>query len=110
MAKDRDYVRLIHTARWQRLRRDKLSRNPLCERCAERGLVAAATEVHHIIPVENGLSRQEKERLMFDGSNLTALCHRCHVKVHTDMGRCGRAQARSRAGERLKRFADKFLK
>ena len=27
MAKDKDYNRLIHTARWQRLRRDTLSRH-----------------------------------------------------------------------------------
>ncbi len=110
MAKDKDYIRFIHTARWLRLRRDKLSDYPLCERCEELGKVTAATEVHHIIPVENGLTRAEKERLMFDYFNLKALCHECHVKVHTDMGRCGKVQAKNRAKEHLKRFVNKFLK
>lgn len=110
MAKDQDYNRLIHTTKWLRLRRDKLSGYPLCERCEELGRVTAATEVHHVIPVESGLSKQEKERLMYDYFNLKALCHECHVKVHTDMGRCGKAQAKNRAKEHLKRFVKRFLK
>ena len=110
MAKDKDYIRLIHTAKWLRLRRDKLNDTPLCERCEELGRVAAATEVHHVIPVEDGLTRQEKERLMFDYFNLKALCHECHVKVHTYMGMCGKVQAKNRSKEHLKRFVNKFLK
>ncbi len=110
MAKDKDYVRLIHTAKWLQLRRLRLNDHPLCERCEEEGRVAAATEIHHVIPVENGLTRQEKERLMYDYFNLKALCHECHVKTHTEMGRCGKTQAQSRAKEHLKRFMDRFLK
>lgn len=110
MAKDKDYIRLIHTAKWQHLRRIKLTDHPLCERCDELGRITAATEVHHVIPVENGLTVDEKERLMYDYFNLKALCHKCHVKVHTEMGRCGKAQAKSRAVEHLKRFVNKFLK
>ncbi len=109
MAKDKDYKRMIGTMRWVRTRRDKLTDYPLCERCEEEGRVTAATEVHHVIPVENGLTKAEKERLMFDYSNLKALCHDCHVKTHTEMGRCGKAQARNRAKEHLKRFARRFL-
>ena len=100
MAKDKDYKKLIHTTRWLRLRRDKLSDFPLCERCEEEGRVTAATEVHHIIPVENGLTRQEKERLMYDYTNL---------KTHTEMGRCGKEQAKSRAKNHLLRFVEKFM-
>ena len=92
MAKDKDYIKLIHTNRWLRLRRDKLSSQPLCERCKESGRITAATEVHHVIPVEDGLTRAEKERLMYDPTNLRALCHDCHVKTHTEMGRCGKVQ------------------
>lgn len=109
MAKDKDYIQLIHTNRWLRLRRDKLSSQPLCERCREDGRITAATEVHHVIPVEDGLSRAEKERLMYDYSNLRALCHDCHVKTHTEMGRCGKEQAKKRAREHLKRFKERFL-
>lgn len=109
MAKDKDYIQLIHTNRWLRLRRDKLSAQPLCERCSESGTVRAATEVHHVTPVEDGLTRAEKERLMYDYSNLRALCHDCHVKTHTEMGRCGKEQAKKRAREHLKRFKERFL-
>lgn len=109
MAKDKDYKRLIHTSRWLRLRRDKLTAQPTCQRCAERGRVAAATEVHHVVPVESGLSLGEKQRLMYDPHNLMALCHGCHVEVHTEMGRLGKAQSKARAAEKLARFARRFL-
>lgn len=74
---------MIHTERWLRLRRAKLTRAPLCERCSEEGRTSAATEVHHVKPVEDGLTCREKERLMFDYHNLRALCHDCHVRTHS---------------------------
>lgn len=110
MAKDKDYIRLIHTARWVHLRKEKLNAHPLCERCDELGRVTAATEVHHVVPVENGLTKAEKERLMFDYHNLKALCHDCHVKTHIDMGRSGKGRAKSRAKDQLKRFIDRFIR
>ena len=110
MGKDRDYRRMIHTARWLRLRRDKLGDFPLCERCEEEGRHTPAVEVHHVIPVEDGVTRQEKERLMFDYFNLRALCHDCHVKTHVEMGRSGKAYAERRQKEGIKRFVAKFLK
>lgn len=109
MAKDKDYRRLIHTAQWVRLRRSKLTAFPLCERCREEGRLAPATEVHHIRPVEEGLTLREKEQLMFDPHNLRALCHECHVKTHTEMGRCGKKQAKERAETHLLHFKDRFM-
>ena len=61
MAKDKDYVQLIHTERWLRLRRDKLTASPLCERCQQAGLLTPATEVHHVTPVEDGLTYTANE-------------------------------------------------
>lgn len=110
MGKDRDYQRMIRTGRWLRLRRDKLSDFPLCERCEEEGRHSLAVEVHHVVPVEDGVTRQEKERLMFDYFNLRALCHDCHVKTHVEMGRSGKAYADRRRKEGIKRFVNKFLK
>ncbi len=110
MAKGKDYIRMIHTRRWLRLRRDKLSDCPLCERCEEEGRHALAVEVHHVRPVEDGLTMQDKERLMYDYHNLRALCHDCHVKTHTEMGRSGKAYADRKAKEGVKRFLNKFLK
>lgn len=109
MSKDKDYNRLIHTARWRSLRQAKLSRDPLCERCLEEGRVRSAREVHHVQPVEDGLTLRDKEALMFDPRNLQALCPECHDRVHTEMGRSGKANAKRRAAEQLARFKKKFL-
>ena len=87
MAKDETYRKLIHTERWLRLRRDVLTAHPLCQRCEEEDRLTPACEVHHIIPAETALNRVEMERLMFDPHNLRALCHDCHVRTHTEMGR-----------------------
>lgn len=109
MARDETYNRLMHTARWLRLRRAVLTAHPLCQRCEAMGRVRAATEVHHATPVERGLGPAEKELLAYDPHNLVALCHECHVEAHKEMGRSGKAQAKAAARERLARFVNKFL-
>ena len=63
MAKDKEYNKLIHKNKWLKLRKAKLSSNPICERCKEK----PATEVHHIKPVEDGIG-SERYRLMYDPS------------------------------------------
>ena len=110
MAKDKVYQKLIHKAKWLRLRQAKLTANPMCERCLEEtGRPEPATEVHHVIPVEDGLTYQEKERLMYDFSNLRSLCHNCHVKTHTEMGRCSKEQTKRKTERQLKQFVKKFF-
>lgn len=109
MSKDKDYRRMIHTTQWLRLRKAKLTSQPLCERCQAEGVLRPATEVHHVHPVEDALTTCEKEALMFDPHNLMSLCHDCHVEVHRQMGRSGKAQARRRAGEQMQRFVKIFM-
>lgn len=109
MAKDKKYNELIHKNKWLRLRKAKLTAQPLCERCRENGIVRAATEVHHVKPVEDALTDAEKARLMFDPHNLMALCHDCHIEIHRQLGRSGKAHAKRRASEQLTRFVKKFL-
>lgn len=109
MAKDKDYRKLIHTPRWLRLRHEVLSAHPLCEMCGEEGYVAPATEVHHVVPVEYGINYAEKFRLMYDPKNLRALCHACHVKIHTEMGRSGKEAVRRRNAEQVKSVIVKFF-
>ena len=101
MAKDKDYIKLIHTARWLKLRRSILSAHPLCERCEAQGYITPATEVHHRRPVEHGLTYADKHRLMYDADNLCALCHDCHVRIHTEMGRSGKAATLRRNAEQV---------
>lgn len=109
MAKDKDYIRMIHTDKWLRLRRAKLTSNPICERCQAEGRITPSQEVHHVTPVEDGLTVRDKQNLMYDPHNLQALCHDCHVKTHTELGRCGKAHAKRRAAEHREQFVKKFL-
>lgn len=109
MSKNRTYRRLIHTARWLRLRRDILSAHPVCQACEEEGRLSPATEVHHIVPCETALGEREMEALMYDPHNLVALCHRCHVEAHVALGRGGKEAARRRAGVKMQKFVKKFL-
>lgn len=41
-------------ARWRKLRKMQLRRQPLCEDCLEAGRVTEAKDVHHIIPRKDG--------------------------------------------------------
>ena len=109
MAKDKVYKELIAKSRWLRLRKWKLTKNPLCERCLAEGRVKEAEEVHHVTPVEDGLTRAEKAALMYDPHNLQSLCADCHIKTHTEIGRSGKANAKRRTKQQLKRFCEKFL-
>lgn len=109
MAKDREYQRLIHTGKWLRLRRDVLTAHPLCQRCEEEGQLTPATEVHHIMPVEEAFTKAERTQRMYDAHNLRALCHACHVRTHTEMGRSGKEATKKRNDEAVKQIIVKFF-
>lgn len=109
MAKDDDYRKLIHTERWLLLRRVVLSAYPLCQDCQDRGLITPATEVHHLSPVEEAINYADKVQRMYDRSNLRALCHDCHTRRHTEMGRSGKAAAKRRNEEHVKQVISRFF-
>ena len=109
MAKDKDYQHLINSHRWLRLRRDLLTRHPLCQRCQAEGRLTPATEVHHIRPVEEAVGRAAKAALMYDPHNLRALCHNCHVLTHTEMGRSGKEATRRRNAEQARQIVRRFF-
>lgn len=100
MAKGADYRKMINSVRWRELRRRRLEAYPMCEFCNEQDLLTAACEVHHVVPVESGVSPAERERLMFSYGNLRALCHRCHVEAHIQMGRSGKKISKERNEQR----------
>jgi len=61
-----------YTSDWEKLRLAKLVDSPLCEECGRKGLVQAATEVHHLDKVSDGnpvLCRLDR---------LQSLCRWCH--------------------------------
>lgn len=109
MSKDKQYRSLLGCAKWRRLRCLKLSRQPLCEHCQEQGRIRPATEVHHLVPVEQGRNYAEKQALAYDLNNLCALCHDCHIAVHLELGRSGRKQRQATAQAHLQRFKARFL-
>ena len=61
---------------WTATRLRYISRHPLCEDCAGRGITRAATLVHHLRPI----SEAPEQRL--DENNLRALCNDCHEGRH----------------------------
>lgn len=61
---------------WQKVRRIKLLQCPLCEDCNELGIVKAAEDIHHLIPINANPS------LRLELSNLRSLCKECHAKRH----------------------------
>lgn len=65
--------------RWRRFRIVYLQQHPLCVDHLAQGLVAAATEPHHIIRLSL------RPDLKYDENNLMALCGDCH-KVRTARG------------------------
>lgn len=62
-----------YDARWRKVRRMKLARQPLCEACLEHGHTVAATDVHHIVAKRRGGGDRD--------ANLQSLCHSCHSKL-----------------------------
>lgn len=109
MAKDKDYQQLIHTGQWLRLRKDVLTRFPLCQRCEKEGRTTAATEVHHVRPVEEAITYADKRQRMYDPSNLTALCRDCHVRTHTELGRSGKAATKKRNEQQVADVCKRFF-
>lgn len=56
------------------VRTNVLEAHPLCEDCLEQDKTALATEVHHVVKVE------DDESMALDEDNLRALCGECHAK------------------------------
>lgn len=71
------------TARWQRLRRLKLSSSPLCEACDMRGQVVPAEHVDHVVAISAGGDPFPP----LDG--LMSLCPRCHSEKTAAVDRPG---------------------
>ena len=60
--------------RWRRLRAAQLALEPLCRLCQESGLLTAARDVDHIVPIADGGAFD-------DPANFRSLCHECHSPV-----------------------------
>lgn len=106
----RDYVRLMNSRAWRRLRLTYLSQHPLCEDCLLVDRTTPAREVHHIRPIESAAGRpEEMKALALDPRNLRALCTSCHQEAHRLLASSSKAVARERAKEALDSFVSHYL-
>ncbi len=71
------------TAKWQRLRKAKLSESPLCETCERRGRKVIAGHVDHIVSIASGGHAFPS----MDG--LRSLCPPCHSIKTNALDRAG---------------------
>lgn len=77
--------RFYHSKQWDDVRALVMKRDlGLCQRCARRGRMTAATEVHHIEPLTP--ENIGDPRVTLNPDNLTSLCHECHREVHRELG------------------------
>ena len=109
MAKDANYIKLINTARWKRLRLKKLQAQPLCECCKGKDKITPATQVHHITPAESVNSIEQMEILMFGYNNLMSVCSKCHADIHAEMFTHTKENVKKANEKRTQRFLDKYL-
>ncbi len=63
---------------WKKIRDRYIRQNPLCEMCRAEGKFTAGTIVHHIKPLSEGGTNEEK--------NLMTVCTGCHEKIHRRRG------------------------
>lgn len=110
MSRNQYYIKLISSKEWKALRSRKLKDTPLCEQCSKKGLVVAATEVHHITPAESVSGAQQIQVLMFQYGNLMSLCHACHSDIHRKMFSHSKAAVKANQKRVTDAFVDKFLK
>lgn len=71
------------TAKWQRLRKAKLSESPLCETCERRGRKVIAGHVDHVVSIASGGHAFPS----MDG--LRSLCPPCHSIKTNALDRSG---------------------
>ncbi|MGP9834221.1 HNH endonuclease [Marinobacter sp. NSM] len=69
---NRPWRHLYNRKEWKALRRDQLTKEPLCRYCQQQGKVEAATVADHIVP------HKGDEALFFDADNLQSLCATHH--------------------------------
>lgn len=62
-------------ADWARVSKMVRTEQPLCVACKAQGRITAATEVHHIIPLQAAPERR------LERDNLVSVCRACHEEL-----------------------------
>ncbi len=79
---DTERRKIYNSRRWQHLRALKFMNDPLCELCAEKGLVTPAEDIHHIVSFMSADDPVRRRCLAYDYGNLMSLCKKCHQHIH----------------------------
>lgn len=83
---EQPWRRWYSKSRWQAARAARLAKQPLCERCLSRGVVRAATVVHH------STAHKGDAVLFWDPDNHASSCKPCHDRDEQAIERGGRAK------------------
>ena len=103
---DPEYKTLIQSAQWRRLRNTYIVDHPWCEMCLQHKQRTPATEVHHRQEVTNGRTHAERYALCMNSHNLMALCHTCHISLHSRQQQTKKQEERHQS--RLAAFKMKY--
>jgi 5-methylcytosine-specific restriction enzyme A len=79
--RDPESKEFYNSARWKKVREQKLIRDPYCEDHLERGEQVPASTVHH----ERALREHPEQALDYD--NLRSSCASCHSRRHAQQER-----------------------
>lgn len=66
--------------RWQRLRKQKLINNPICERCYKQGIIKPTYIIHHKEYITD--KNYNDDNIFYNIDNLESLCIEHHNKEH----------------------------
>lgn len=66
------YSPLYRLKAWRVLRAEQLRLEPLCRKCAARGIHTPANTADHVVPHKGNMD------LFYDQNNLQSLCPTCH--------------------------------
>ena len=69
---------------WKKVRTQKITQDPLCERCKENGRITLAQSIHHIKSPFNYKNQTIDIDLALDIDNLLSVCNQCHGEIHEE--------------------------
>jgi len=67
--------KFYQSSEWRLLRKLKLTEHPFCEICWDNKIKTLATEVHHIVDIQDDPTK------CLTYNNLQSLCKSCHSKI-----------------------------
>ena len=94
---------------WKKLRQQKLSEQPLCELCLQRGMTKPGQEVHHAIKFFDQYDEADKWLLLLDPDNLVTVCKSCHQHIHKQRDKFLWPEQRKYLDDRKSFVSQKYL-